>query len=57
MDCKKCHHCVQVSADSWEVRCHCAELGNNGVNWVKQPEYCKFFLNKKYIIVKKEDAK
>jgi hypothetical protein len=56
MNCNKCYHCVQVSASDWEVKCRCAELGYNGVNWEKQPDYCKHYLNKKYTIVKKEDA-
>ena len=54
MKCEKCYYCIQVAADDWKIKCKCPELGYNGVNWEKQPDYCKFYLDKKYVIVNKE---
>lgn len=51
-NCNKCYYCIQVSASDWGIKCNCPGLGYNGVTWEKQPDYCKYFLNKKYTIIK-----
>lgn len=57
MNCHQCDRCIQISADGYEVKCKCVELGCNGETWEKQPSYCKYFLHKLYKFIKKEENK
>ena len=52
MKCEKCIWCTQVSANEYKVLCSCKELTEKE-GWLIEPSYCKYFLNKKYTILKK----
>ena len=55
MTCDKCKYCVQVSADEYKVRCANKEVAESEKIWVPEPSYCKYYLNKKYVIIQEDN--
>lgn len=55
MNCKKCYYCIQVAKFHNEVRCDHKKIPY--VSWFQEPGYCKYYLNKKYTIIKQKEAK
>ncbi len=45
-NCKKCEFCVQVSKNTYEVRCSNKKVADSDI-WVTEPDYCKYYIDKK----------
>lgn len=58
-NCAKCLYCVQSKIAEYTVYCDCPKFLNGDKTYtiMKEPEYCRCFINRKYAIVNKEENK